>query len=75
MNALSVQEWIGAAMLVLGIACLWAGGRMEALLPKPWNGPPQTWLPESRRVLRRAGAVLTTGAILLLCGALFLAAR
>lgn len=75
MNALSVQEWIGAAMLVLGIACLWAGGRMGALLPKPWNAPSESWLPESRRIFRRTGAVLTTGGILLMCGALYLALR
>ncbi len=75
MNALSVQEWIGATSLILGIACLWAGGRMGALLPKPWNAPPENWHPEFRRSLRRTGAVLATGGILVMSGALYLALR
>ena len=62
------QQLLGVGMVAFGLACLWSGGRMGRLLPKPWSGPPQEWLPESRRILKRSLVVLGVGAALTVAG-------
>jgi len=68
MNAWSLQQWIGVVIFILGMACLCSLGRMGRLLPKPWTGKPQQWLPEYRRILKRSLIILGLGALLLLVG-------
>lgn len=62
------QQWLGWAFMVLGLACIWSGGRMGRLLPKPWSGPPHQWLPEYRHILKRSLIILGVGAAMTLGG-------
>jgi hypothetical protein len=62
------SRWLAYALLLLGGLCLWSGGRMGHLLPKPWSGAPRDWLPEHRRVLSRALAILCFGIVLVIGG-------
>lgn len=63
---MTTTQWMGGATLVLGIACLWSGGRMGRLLPKPWSGAPRDWLPESRAIIKRSLVVIRVGAVLII---------
>ena len=62
------SRWLAYALLLVGGLCLWSGGRMGHLLRKPWSGAPREWLPETRRVMKRALAILGLGIILLIGG-------
>ncbi len=62
------QQLLGLGLFVLGMACLWSGGRLGRRLPKPWSRPQQAWLAEYRRIAKQSLAVLGLGAALTLAG-------
>ena len=67
-GALALREWIGSGLLVVGVLCLWSGGWMGRLLPRPWSGAPDEWLPEYRRLVKRSLVTLGAGTVLALGG-------